>query len=226
MTGKEIYDILVSRNVRSLYHANSVKTSLSLIGLGGLASRELVESTGNAQTNQITDAIDREYGIWGDVFMDTVDIHNRISDRNKYGPVLFVLDVKLLAALPASARVLVTRLNPSKWGATRNDEERYFLNASELSNGLDIGNFDQMLVIRTADKIVPFGSSLQAIVLDEPKLGTDCSQEYRDAETALNNAASRKGINVVVSQRKCSPCGCVSSYSAPATRIPWFFGSR
>lgn len=226
MTGQEVYDILVSRNVTRLFHANSVKTSLSLVGLGGLASRELVDSSGLAQTNQITDSIDRKYGIWGDVFMDTVDIHQRVSDRNKYGPVLFVMDVAVLRTLPATAQVLITRLNPSKWDSTSSDAERYFLSIADLMAGLDIGNFDQMLVVKTNDKVVPFGSHLQAVTLDEPRLSTGKGQEFNDAEAGLNAALLAKGIGIKVSQRLCSPCGCTSSYSAPATRIPWFYGIR
>lgn len=226
MTGQEVHDILVARNVTKLFHANSVKTSLSLLGLGGLASRELVENSALGQTNQITDPIDRKYGIFGDVFMDTVDIHQRVSDRNKYGPVLFVMDVAVLTALPPTAQVLITRLNPSKWDSTINDAQRYFLTSADLIAGLDVGNFDQMLVVRTDNKIVPFGNHLKAVILDEPKLGSGKSQEFSTAETELNAALLVKGLGIKISQRLCAPCGCVSSYGTPATRIPWFYGAR
>ncbi|UZE12321.1 hypothetical protein [Pseudomonas sp. B21-053] len=226
MTGQEVYNILVARNVTKLFHANSVKTSLSLLGLGGLASRELVESSGLGQTSQITDPIDRKYGILGDVFMDTVDIHQRVSNRNKYGPVMFVMDIAVLAALPSTAQVLITRLNPSKWDNTINDAQRYFLTSADLIAGLDVGNFDQMLVVRTDDKIVHFGNYLQAVILDEPKLSSGKSPEFSTAETELNAALLVNGLGVKTSQRLCAPCGCVSSYSAPATRIPWFYRTR
>jgi hypothetical protein len=75
MTGNEVYDILVERGVTHLHHANSVRTSLSQLRLGGLASRALVESNKLAQTSQITDTEDREYGIWGDVFVPYLKLH-------------------------------------------------------------------------------------------------------------------------------------------------------
>lgn len=224
MTGKEIYEILVKRGVTHLHHANSVRTSLSQLRLGGLASRALVENNGLSQTNQITDAEDREYGIWGDVFVDTVDIHRRISDRNKYGPVLFVMNVSVLSALPPDARVLVTRSNPTKWANTNSDAERYFLTAAELNMGLIIGDFDQMLVIRTDEGIVPFTHYLEEIVLDEPKLIKGNSSEFDDASNALRTAVTALNQQVPVNRRSCAPCNCIRSYGEKASRIPWFFG--
>lgn len=226
MTGQEVYNFFVSRGVTNIFHANSVKTSLSIVRLGGIASRRLVESSGLPQTNQITDDIDRKYGIWGDVFMDVVDIHRRVSNRNHYGPVLFVLGVEVLRDLPADAQVLVTRLNPSKWDSTSCDEERYFLSLAELEAGAVVGNFDQMLVVRTPSEVVGFGRSLQSIILDEPKLTNGTSPEYDSAEIALNTAVATKGSEIKVTRRQCAPCGCIASYSEKSTRIPWFYGFR
>jgi hypothetical protein len=226
MTGNEVYDILVERGVTHLHHANSVRTSLSQLRLGGLASRALVESNKLAQTSQITDTEDREYGIWGDVFVDTVDIHKRISNRNMYGPVLFVVNVDVLRALPQTARVLVTRSNPTKWGNTKTDAERYFLTAAELNKGLNVGNFDQMLVIRTTEGIVPFTHHLEEIVLDEPRLAFGTSPEFDEAASALANAVATLGLNVRINRRSCAPCNCIRSYGEKASRIPWFFGVK
>lgn len=224
MTGNEVCDILVARGVTHLHHANSVKTSLSQLQVGGLASRALIEASRLPQTNQITDTEDREYGIWGDVFVDTVDIHRRISNRNMYGPVLFVLNVNVLRALPPTARVLVTRSNPTKWKETKTDAERYFLTTAELNSGLSVGDFDQMLVIKTAEGIVPFAQYLENIVLDEPKVMIGTSPEFDEAATALAGAVVGLGLQVAVSRRSCAPCNCIRSYGEKASRIPWFFG--
>ncbi len=223
MTGQEVYSILVARGVTRLYHANSVKTSLSQLRLGGLASRQAVEQAGLPQTKQITDEGDQKFGIWGDVFVDMVDIHARISDRNKYGPVQFTLNVEVLTSLPENARVLVTRSNPSKWADVNCDEQRYFLNAVALAGGLTIGNLDQMLVIRTDNGFVPFGCYLQTIVLDEPRLAAGESPEFQAAAKALANAATASSFPVDVVRRSCSPCKCLTSYTEPKSRIPWFY---
>jgi len=221
MTGQELYKILVAQGVERLYHANSVKTALSLLRLGGLASRQLVEQERLPQTIQYTDDVDRQFGIWGDIFADTVDIHARISDRNKYGPVLFVLSIEILNMLPLSSRALVTRSNPSKWGGTKSDTQRYFLNAVDLVDNFSIGNFDQMLVIRTSAGIVPFGDHLQSIILDEPRLANEVGQEFCDAANALTKSS---GGQVEVVRRSCSSwCKCAMSYAEKSSRIPWFF---
>ena len=220
MTGQEVYAILVARRVTHLYHANTVKTSLSLLNLRGLASRALVEKKGLPQTHQYTDQTDHKYDIWGDVFMDTVDIHARISKRNQYGPVLFVLTVDVLRSLPATARVLVTRLNPTKWHQTASDSEKYFLSAAELIAGLSIGTFDQMLVIRTNDGIVPFMHYLSSIILDEPTLANGVSNTFNTAASALHDGATASNLQVPINRRLCNPCNCIISYAAPANLIP------
>ena len=147
-----------------------------------------------------------------------------MSNRNKYGPVLFAMNVDVLRALPQTARVLITRSNPTKWANTKTDAERYFLTAAELKKGLSIGNFDQMLVIRTTEGIVPFTHHLEEIILDEPRLTSGTSPEFDEAANALANAVATLGLNVQINRRSCAPCNCISSYGEKASRIPWFFG--
>jgi hypothetical protein len=223
MTGNEVHEILISRGVRHLHHANSVKTSLSQLRLGGLASRGLVERARLPQTGQYTDDVDREYGIWNDVFVDTVDIHQRGSDRNKYGPVLFLMNVDVLRALPISAQVLVTRLNPSKWVKDQPDAERYFLTKEELNQGLSVGDFNQMIVIRTTEGIVPFTRYLEEIILDEPRLTSGTGPEFDTAAGAISTAIAALGLQVPLRRRTCAFCKCIGSYALKPTRIPYFF---
>ncbi|WP_321818200.1 MULTISPECIES: hypothetical protein [unclassified Paraburkholderia] len=214
MLGKELHDILWKKGVRTLHHANSVMTSISIIQLGGLASRHLVERSGLNQSGQYTDDLDREFGIWDDVFMDTVDIHKRISNRNQYGPVLFELDIAVLNALPRSAQVLVSKLNPSKWGASTPSKERYFEDALEASTGLRVGNFDQMLMIGNVNGIIPFEGYLKRIILDDVVVGNEVSPEFQCAEREINLALQKGGIGVQVTRRGCVACRCYQTYSA------------
>jgi len=223
MIGQEIRDILVKRGAFVLHHANSVSTSHSQLLLGGLASRHHVQQRRYPQTGQITDPTDQALGIWDDIFLDTVDIHQRSSNRNKYGPVLFKFHVDLLLALPQEARVLITRSNPSKWATTMTDDERYFMDATQLEAGLDVGRFDHMLVIRTPAGIIPFDRNFQAIILDEPRLATGTGQEYNRAEQFLNNAASQVNLALRVQRRMCLGCKCWAAYAENANRIPYFY---
>lgn len=226
MTGQEVYEVLAAKGVQHLHHANSVMTSSSFFQLGGLASRALVEQQGLPQSNQITDDIDRAYGIFSDVFVDTVDIHRRRGDRNKYGPVLFVLDVRVLLALPIGSQVLVTRLNPSKWPKqTQTDAQRYFLTQAELAQGIGVGNFDHMLVLRCPGGLLPLPGYLQQIVLDEPRLAyPQTGPEFGAASAAFTAAVQAAGLQAGVQRRQCEPgCDCVQSYAENTTRIPYFF---
>jgi len=223
MTGQEIYEVLVAKGVTRIFHANSVKTSVSQLRLGGLASRQRVERNQLPQTNQYTDYLDRSLGIWNDIFLDTVNIHSQISDRNKYGPVLFEMSVEMLRNLPAPSRVLVTRSNPSKWQVGASEADCYFLSKSELGKGFGVGNFDHMLVIRTPNGLIPFANFLQRITLDEPRLINGESAEYVTAKAALLGAAAINGIQVSIVRRNCTYCSCITSYAEKITRIPWFF---
>jgi len=104
---------------------------VTFLRLGGLASREHVERQGLVQTPQFTDDIDRHFGIWNDVFTDSVDIHARIRNRNQYGPVVFVLEARMLATLPAAIDVLITE--PSdKMGQRQEHGSRYFTTAADF----------------------------------------------------------------------------------------------
>lgn len=223
MTGQEIYEVLVAKGVTRIFHANSVKTGVSQLRLGGLASRQRVEHNRLPQTNQYTDDLDRRLGIWNDIFLDTVNIHSQISDRNKYGPVLFEMSVEMLRSLPTPSRVLITRSNPSKWQVGALEAGCYFLNKSELGKGVGIGNFDHMLVIRTPNGLIPFANFLQRITLDEPRLINGESAEYVTAKAALLRAAAINGVQVNIVRRNCTDCSCITSYAKKNTCIPWFF---
>ncbi|WP_298018021.1 hypothetical protein [uncultured Castellaniella sp.] len=225
MTGQEVYEVLMARGSDKLYHANSVKTSLSLLRLGGLASRGEVMDRKLPQTSQISDQEDREYEIWYDIFVDTHDIHSVLRRRNFYGPVLFVMDAKLLLRLPLNSTVLVTRCNPTKWKGLPNDQ-RYFLTMPELAAGLKVGYFDHMITIRSPNGIIPFSDTLERIILDEPRLSApDVSEDYVAAQGAISEAVAKAGIRVQIERRICDVCNCKTEYQDPdkPKRIGYFF---
>lgn len=225
MTGKELYDVLMARGGSKLYHANTVKTSLSLLKLGGLASRGTVEDRGLPQTIQNSDAKDKKYDIWYDIFVDTHDIHSALRCRNFYGPVLFVMTADLLLRLPAGTTVSVTRCNPTKWDGLSYDQ-RYFLTSRELADGLRVGFFDHMITIRSPDGIVPFVDSVERIILDEPRLNApNVGNEYVVAKDAILTAAAKAGIQTTVMRRACVLCKCTAQYQDPQypKRISHFF---
>lgn len=225
MTGQEVYEVLQKRGGNKLYHANSVKTTLSLLKLGGLASRGAVADNGLPQTSQISDDKDRQYGIWHDSFLDTFDIHRALSRRNFYGPVLFVMAAELLLRLPAGATVLVTRCNPTKWADVPHDE-RYFMTKRDLEVGLRVGHFDHMITIRSPNGVVPFAGTLERVLLDEPRLRAPAvGQEHASARDAISAAIVKAGLAVQVERRTCAQCNCTNDYQDPnkPKRIGYFF---
>lgn len=206
MTGDDVYKILKQRGVSHLHHANSLSTSISFLQLNGLASRELVEASGLSQTTQYTDGSDKVLGVWGDIFLDTIDIHKRASRQNHYGPILFVVKLEILKTIEV---VSITKSNPSKWGTYTPDKDRYFTTVSELEQGLVIGDFGQMLTLKTPSGLVKFNNHLESILIDDPILGEHPSEHFTNAASEISKRTSTS-----IYRRQCSPwCKCTNNYS-------------
>jgi len=169
---------------------NTVTTSCTFLHLKGLASRAYVEANGLPQTDQYTDALDKTFGIWNDIFTDGVDVHyrgGRARGANLYGPVLFELPVAVLLNLPAGSEVMVTKENPANWRYGEPDTEHYFGSLAELEAGYSFGNFKQHIVIRTPTGVLPFGVDPVVIKLDDPKRSLpDGSNAYATAFMKLH----------------------------------------
>lgn len=206
MKGSEVYKMLMSKGIGHLYHANSLTTSISQLKLRGLASRKLVEDSGLPQTYQYTDSTDKQLGVWGDIFLDTVDIHKRASRLNYYGPILFILDIGIIQCVD---NVLITKSNPSKWGLHTSFEDRYFTTYEELVSGWEYGNFDQMLTIRNPATPLKFDGYLDQILIDEPGTANDPSKEFSLALSAISCLT-----NTPLSRRQCPQwCKCKEGYT-------------
>jgi hypothetical protein len=219
MKPKEVHEVLKSKGVKWLYHANTVATSCSFLEQGALLSRGYVEEHGLIQTAQSSDAIDKKFGIWNCVFLDHVDIHGRAGRKvgpNAYGPVLFKLPVDVLLALPAGSEVKVTRMNPVYWSEAQADGGRWYLTPDALSNDLHVGDFDKMLVIQTPEEKVDFLDDEVTLSLDDPKRALASGEHAcRDAAARLADAAKKGGIRVDGGRHKCcDECVCVEKYAA------------
>ena len=133
LPSKRVYEVLAEAGIETIHHANSVITSCQFLRHRALLSRGTVRRRRLYQTEQSSDPKDQRFGIWFDVFTDSVDIHDRAGRDNVYGPVLFVLDSKLIAKA-YTGRVWVTKLNPSKWKGKKS-KERWFQSVGELQGG-------------------------------------------------------------------------------------------
>lgn len=216
--------MLSGKSVDRLHHANSVMTSCTFVQQGGLASRGYVADRGLPQTPQYTDAIDKKYQIWYDVFTDTVDIHHRARRRNLYGPVLFVLPVTVLQNLPAESRVYVTKKNPCHWRDGEPDGDRFFMTLDDLETGLTKGEFGQMIVITTESGILPFPAGPVSILLDDPQRTlSDRKDAFAWAKKRLAVTSETGGTETAIEMRECRPgCACVNQYGALPEFDTWF----
>jgi len=219
ISSKKVYEALAEKGVENIHHANSVITACQFLRQGSLMSRGTVERKDFFQTKQKSDTEDLNYGIWFDVFVDSVDIHERAKKPNAYGPVMLVMDVKLIEEA-YTGRVWVTKLNPTKWeGKSRN--ERWFSSAEDLKTDFVKGRFDQMIVFRHCGGELPFKEYLKEIILDDPKLETNKDEVdfYSMAYGALRLSMTEGGIDVPIHKRTCSEkCTCVTEYQADTKR--------
>lgn len=213
-----VHEVLVSKGVRRLYHANTVLTSSHFIRDKSLLSRGTAAIRRLKQTPQYSDRLDKRYSVWFDVFADSVDIHSRARTANRYGPVTFKFDVALIAE-SYTGGVWVTKLNPTKWtGKSR--EKRWFQSIGDLEDNFEYGTFDHMIVFRHCGGVLPFSSFLQLILLDDPDMVTE--DEGADLFSlgfgALRLAMSDADLDVTIRRRPCAAgCACKHAYQLDPT---------
>jgi hypothetical protein len=211
ITSRKVYEFLLEKGVEKLYHANSVATSCLFLREETLFSRGTVERNGFKQTSQTSDAVDKKYSIWFDVFIDSVDIHHRARRRNVYGPVTLVLDTEIIQN-NITGNIWVTKLNPTKW-AGKTTEQRWFQDIEDLQENFTVGTFDHMIVFRHCGGELPWTSSLLEIILDDPSITSRGVEFYSAAYGALAGAMSDYKKIIPIRRRRCRPgCTCQQVY--------------
>lgn len=213
MNNADVLDVMKLKGVEALHHANSVQTSCTFLRSGALLSRHAVEQRKLEQTAQSSDQADRAFGVWGDVFLDGVDIHARASRKNHYGPVLFVLDLEsVLRSADLEGSLRITRENPIYWKAGQTEEGRYFMTKKDLAESYSYGDFGKMFTFRLAEGAIPLKRYLLTVVLDDPSIPQD-KEVFERAKDALVEAAKTSGIKLEVTRRSCSGfCRCKETY--------------
>lgn len=212
MTNNDVKKVLVSKNIANLYHANTVLTALTFINNGGLLSRETVENANLLQTPQETDKKDKSYGIYNDIFFDSVDIHERVKNVNHYGPVTFVYNIDVLDEL-SEYEICVTRTNPANWCDTeKNDCScRYYQDIYDLETFFSKGNLGQHITVRNIDTPVNF-KYLKEIIIDYP--GEKHAECFNNAYQQLTKALEVHELDAeLLKIRKCAEsCKCRQKY--------------
>lgn len=202
--------ILASCGVDKLHHANTVVTSLSFLRNGGLLSRGYAEESGIPQTPQKSDETDKDFGVYYDIFFDSVDIHVKSLNVNHYGPVLFVYSLDVLDT--SDIEVKVTKTNPIYWPPGMTEEEKYFTDEAELEAGYSGTGFGQHITICNMRRPLSF-EHLQNILIEDPKIAV--TDYFDQAKKALEDEVRLQGITAPLTVRKCAgTCNCHKTYNS------------
>lgn len=209
-----VYEAISNVGVDTLQHASSVATACQFLRTNSLISRGTIERLGVKQTQRATDALDKKYSIWFDIFTGSVDIHNSANRHNAYGPVLFEIDAKIIKETD-TGRVLVTKLSPAKWSG-KSERQRWFQNKQDLDENYVKGTFDQLIVFRHCGGELPLKHYLKRILLDDPGLTNEDGVNFFDmAVGALRLAMSDGGLDIPIVKRECaSECECKTYYAS------------
>ncbi|WP_038905384.1 hypothetical protein [Dickeya zeae] len=208
----QLHSFLRSQNIKNFHHANTVLTAISFIRHGGLISRGDIERLGAFQTKQESDPEDKQYDVWHDVFLDTVDLHGFFPRQNIYGPVLFKFNIDFL--LHEDLDIWITKTNPMFWLPNMGSDERYFQGMPDVITNWN--NFDRqrkMITIRKPYYPVIF-NYLEEIILDDP--GVQIYDEtilYDVAHESLNIALNDVQLPLtLLKKRDCIRCFCHENY--------------
>ncbi len=214
LDSKSVMDVLRKLDIDTLHHANTIQTSCVFLQHGRLLSRGTVDEKGIEQTPQKSDGLDRRYGIWYDIFLDSVDIHARASSRNFYGPVLFRFNLDLLGEdwLPS---VWITKKNPTEWKDGESAADRYYSSVEEFKAGYKKGSFASMFMLRHVGGLLRLTPHLRDIVLDDPQWDYQDTDVYSQAVGALRASAWQGGLKSLdILKRQCpDACKCKKQYS-------------
>jgi hypothetical protein len=187
-----------------LFHANSVKTSINFIRRMALFSRKFGEER-YLQTVQNSDIIDKEFGVWNDIFFDNVDIPYKSGNNvSAYGPVMFVFKVDILK----NAKVRMLKCNP--WN--RRDEDLkysdiFFTSSDDIKEGIRsnegatidirrvnfLGDFEHHTTVYDTEEL-PFGDNLEAIYIEKC---INTPGRENELKTLIENALAEAGIGGV-----------------------------
>lgn len=217
LNSKALYNFLRGKGYKYFFHANSVTTACTFIEQKGLLSRGAVERNGLIQTEQSSDDIDKTFNVWDDVFLDIVDLHGYFPRQNQYGPVCFVLDIKLLLN-PEFSNIWITKDNPIYWTANMDDRKKYYSSVQEYIDEFDanIANKSiqkKMFTIRKPHKELSFEKYLVKIILDNPEVAVYGRNLYNEAKIKIEDSLNNSGFNInLLETRSCSGCFCVGNY--------------
>ncbi len=213
----DLASFLEEKGVDFLFHANTLRTSLSFIEAGGLLSRGDVERLNLQQTPQRSDPVDKKFDVWNDIFLDTIDLHGYFPRENIYGPITFKFRSSLIRDAGLNFQVL--KSNPERWVPGEPEANRRFGFVNELRNGW--GNYERqqmMLTIRQPGSAILF-QHMEEIIVDSFEEIVDGHRfSSQTAIDAIRDALSKFTTSTVaIRRRDCVKCYCQQNYREKTT---------
>jgi hypothetical protein len=204
IVSKRVYEILKDKGVASIYHANSVMAACSMLRNRCLLSPGSADKLGLFHCTQTSSQIGRSFGIWDDVFTETVDLHQLTGAPNRRGPVLFKLDIEIIRNT-VNGRAWVTKSDPAEWAITTPHDRRWFSSANDLDHYFDLGNANYMALFRHCGGRLPMLNHLQEVIVDDPHFSIDGEIDcFSMAYGALSLAMTEGGIKAPIVRRGCN----------------------
>jgi len=219
-----VFDVLSNKDIKNVYHANTVSTSITFLNNQHLLSRRYVDENDLFQTKQYSDKKDKRFDIWDDIFLDAMDIHTEFRRYNKYGPFLFSFSLDLLKSdLVKTLRI--TKKNPVHWTVNETEEDWYYSDIEEFNSNYKKGNIKNdvgsMIIIKNTGGKLPLRPYLDKIILDNPNLLVNYNDEKKVLSQILKNEIDeiieKNGFSDIPKQlrhkHKIFSCTCWSRYN-------------
>lgn len=213
LNNQDLFSLYQKKGITHLYHANTVRTSKTFIEQNGLLSRGAVENKELIQTVQSSDAIDKQYDVWNDIFLDTEDLHIKFNRQNHYGPVLFKFSVDFIKDLDVD--IWVTKNNPIYWKPYMSMEQKYFISVEELDKKWNMFQSQRkMTTVKNTFQPLLF-DYLEEIIVDNPKIKNNHTGiiYFSEAKKSLNQSVEiNQSIKGKLKERECKNCYCCFNY--------------
>lgn len=221
----ELYEILKEKGITHLYHANTVGTSITFLNQSHLLSRKFVEDNNLFQTTQYTDAKDKKFEIYDDVFLDFIDIHKEWNKHNFYGPFLFSFDIELLKS-DLIKTLRITKKNPSNWSDSESEKDWYYSDLDKFKDNYKKENkkknIGSMIILKDIDGKLPLRPHLNKMIFDNPNLTLNIKGEKKylanllkaTLEEVINNNGFSDIDKKLRHKHKVFQCRCWIEYNA------------
>lgn len=224
LSSKELFQILQKKNLKYLYHANTVATSLTFIRAGALLSRAQVEIDGLAQTAQGSDQKDKDYDVWDHLYLDGQDHHKAYHRPNYYGPVAFIFKTELLNA-DEFEKVYVMRSNPVNWDENTTEDKKFYKSLDEVALDYQTNTkLDSQIIFtfRQQGYNLNLAKYLHGIGIDEPIIAVQIEGGVRigkrvNTRAIMQQALEKNGLGELPLYRRHSKvldgCDCFFRYN-------------